>query len=163
MPASPFEQQVYDTLAALAIPYTLHGHPPVFTVEQARAYDAGLPGAHCKNLFLRDKKGRRCFLAIFEASAVLDLRELGARIGASGLSLASPDLLLACLGVEPGAVGPFGLLHSGAREVIVLVDSRLRTYSHAGFHPNANTATLTLAWSDFERYLAHMGNPIIWI
>jgi hypothetical protein len=47
--------------------------------------------------------------------------------------------------------------------VTVLVETRLKSFSHAGFHPNTNTATLTLAWADFERYLAHTGNPVIWI
>jgi Ala-tRNA(Pro) deacylase len=157
------EQQVYATLTALAIPYTLREHPPVYTVEQARQYDGGLPGAHCKNLFLRNKKGDCHYLAVLEASAAVQLREMGKRIGASGLSLASPARLSRCLGVQPGAVGPFGLLHPGAREVTVLVETRLKSFSHASFHPNTNTATLTLAWADFERYLAHTGNPVIWI
>jgi Ala-tRNA(Pro) deacylase len=157
------EQQVYTKLAELAIPYTRREHPPVYTVAQARQYDADLPGAHCKNLFLRNKKGDCHYLAILEASTALPLRELGAQIGTTGLSLASPTRLMRFLGIQPGAVGPFCLLHPDAREVIVLVETRLKSFSHAGFHPNTNTATLILAWPDFERYLIHMGNPVIWI
>ena len=59
MPPTSFEQQVYTVLAELAVPYTLTEHPPVYTMQQAGAYDAGLPGAQCKNLFLRNKKGQR--------------------------------------------------------------------------------------------------------
>jgi Ala-tRNA(Pro) deacylase len=157
------EQQVYATLADLGIPYTLREHPPVYTIEQAGQYDGDLPGARCKNLFLRNKRGDRHYLAILEASSTVDLRELGERIGAAGLSLASPERLLRCLGLQPGSVGPFGLLHPGASEVTVLVEARLKTFSHAGFHPNTNTATLTLAWPEFERFLSHIGNPVLWI
>jgi Ala-tRNA(Pro) deacylase len=163
MSSSAFEQRVYDTLDDLSIPYTLRSHPPVYTVEQARQYDGDLPGAHCKNLFLRNKKGDCHYLAVFEASTQVNLRELSGRIDANNLSLASPERLMRCLGIEPGAVGPFGLLHPGAREVVVMIESRLKTFSHVGFHPNTNTVTLTLAWPDFERLLAHVGNSVLWL
>ena len=110
------EQQVLDTLASLGIGYTRREHPPVFTVEQAKAYEANTPGAHCKNLFLRNKKGDRHFLAVLDERLAVDLRALGQGVGAGGLSFASPERLLSILGLTPGAVGPFGLLHAGARE-----------------------------------------------
>lgn len=163
MSPTPFEQQVYTVLAELAIPYNLTEHPPVYTMQQAGAYDAGLPGAQCKNLFLRDKKGKRHFLAIFEAASSVDLHALGAQVGETGLGLASAQRLERILGVQAGAVGPFALLHPAASAVTVLVEARLRSSSHAGFHPNVNTRTLTLAWADFERYLRHVGNPLLWI
>ena len=163
MPPTPFEQQVYTVLAELAVAYTLTEHPPVYTMQQAGAYDAGLPGAQCKNLFLRDKKGRHHFLAIFESAAAVDLNTLAAQVGETGLGLASAQRLERILGVQAGAVGPFALLHPAAREVTVLVETRLRASSHAGFHPNVNTRTLTLAWADFEHYLRHVGNPLQWI
>jgi Ala-tRNA(Pro) deacylase len=31
-----------------------------------------------------------------------------------------------------------------------------------GFHPNVNTATVVLAFADFERFLAWCGNPILY-
>ena len=163
MSITAFEQLVYTSLETLAIPYIRREHPPVYTVDQAREYDSGIPGAHCKNLFLRNKKGDRHFLAILEASTSVHLRGLGDRIGAGGLSLASPDRLLRIMGLEPGSVGPFGLLNPAAKDVTVLLENRLRSFSQIGFHPNTNTATLTIAREDFERFLSHLGNPILWI
>ena len=42
-------------LDSLGIRYVNHTHPPLFTVEGARALRGDLPGGHVKNLFLRDK------------------------------------------------------------------------------------------------------------
>ncbi len=58
------EQQVQDVLKALDIAFTRVGHPPVYTVEEARFHWRDLEGTHCKNLFLRNKKGNRHFLVI---------------------------------------------------------------------------------------------------
>jgi len=53
------EQKVYEVLERLGISYDRHEHPPVFTVDQAEQHWGSIAGAHCKNLFLRNKKGNR--------------------------------------------------------------------------------------------------------
>jgi Ala-tRNA(Pro) deacylase len=163
MSVTSHEAAVYEVLSRLGIAYARLEHPPVYTVEQARQYDADLPGAHCKNLFLRNKKGDRYYLAVLHAGTQVSLNELGERVGERGLSFASAERLMNCLGVEPGAVGPFGLLHSGAREVTVIMDSFLREFKQIGFHPNINTCTLTLTVRDFESFLTAVGNRVVWI
>ena len=60
------EQPVYDVLGELEIPVERHEHPPVFTVEEAIRHWAGIDAAHCKNLFLRNKKGTIHYLVILE-------------------------------------------------------------------------------------------------
>ena len=60
------EQAVYDALRALGIAWERHEHPPVFTVEEAERYWADVPATHCKNLFLRNKKGNRHYLVVLE-------------------------------------------------------------------------------------------------
>ena len=47
------EAPVLERLAALAIPYTLHRHPPVHTVEEARILRGELDAIHVKNLFFQ--------------------------------------------------------------------------------------------------------------
>ena len=54
-PATP--EELLARLEELGIEATTHRHPPVFTVEEAQEHKGDLPGAHTKNLFLRDKKG----------------------------------------------------------------------------------------------------------
>ena len=46
-------------LSEHGIAATRHQHPPVMTVEESLRLVPKLPGAKTKNLFLRDKKGRR--------------------------------------------------------------------------------------------------------
>ena len=157
----PAEIPVLERLRELGVAYTRRTHPAVFTVEQARQYEQNTPGAHCKNLFLRDRKGLHHFLAVFDERRQVDLRQLAEQVGASGLSFASPERLLRILGLTPGSVGPFGLLHPGAREVTVLLDAGLMQADFVSFHPNINTATLTFSSADFARYLAWVGNPLL--
>ena len=47
---------VLARLADLSIDSVTYDHPPLFTVEDSKAYRGPIPGCHCKNLFLRGKK-----------------------------------------------------------------------------------------------------------
>ena len=154
------EQDVYDFLARLAIEYTRHEHPPVFTVEEAEQYWAGIEAAHCKNLFLRNAKGSRHYLVVLGHSKKADLRQLALKLGDDRLSFASPERLMRFLHLTPGAVSPFGLIYESARDVLVVLDADLPGTERIGFHPNVNTATITLATADFLRVLATCGNVV---
>jgi Ala-tRNA(Pro) deacylase len=160
---SPQERAVYDVLAQLEIPYTRREHPPVYTVEDASRYDIHLPGVHCKNLFLRNKKGDQHYLAVLAVATQVSLRELAQRIGSSNLSFASPERLARYLGVETGAVGPFGLINDAEKVVQVLLDRTLEGPEPVGFHPNVNTSTLMVPFNGLQKFLAWCGNKIIWI
>ena len=158
--AAPGEREVYDALDALGIAFTRFAHPPVFTVEEAEQYWAGIPGAHCKNLFLRNAKGTRHYLVVLGHTKKADLRALSARLGDDKLSFASPERLMRFLHLTPGAVSPFGLIHDSARDVIVVLDADLPDTERIGFHPNVNTATITLPTADFLRFLGARGNVV---
>jgi len=71
--------------------------------------------------------------------------------------------LMTHLGVLPGSVSPFGLIHDGPHAVRVIVDSDLRTVDRLIFHPNDNTASLTISGRDFERFLEQQGNAVRWV
>jgi Ala-tRNA(Pro) deacylase len=157
---TPAEREVYDALAALDIAFERFAHPPVFTVEEAERYWAEIPAAHCKNLFLRNAKGSRHYLVVLGHAKKADLKALAAALGDDRLSFASPDRLMRFLHLTPGAVSPFGLLHDSAREVIVVLDSDLPGTDRIGFHPNVNTATITLPTDEFVRFLAAQGNVV---
>lgn len=160
MPASEIEQKVLDVLGRLGVPFVRHEHPPVFTVEDADKHWTGLRGTHCKNLFLRNKKGNHHYLLIAPTSKAVDLRGLNSALHEDRLSFGSPERLLRCLGLEPGSVSPFGLINNEAKDVRVIVDEDLRTSCWLGFHPNINTATLEISFLDFEKFLAFCGNEV---
>lgn len=160
---SPEESAVYECLESLGIPFERHAHPPVFTVEQALEHWAGIDAVHCKNLFLRNKKGDRHYLVVAAHSTAVDIAAIAGRIGEGRLSFASAERLAAHLGLTPGAVSPFGLINDASKSVRVLLDGGLRNAARVGFHPNVNTATIVLAFGDFERFLASRGNPVTFI
>ena len=157
------EKAVLDRLLSLGIPYERYEHPPVPTVEEAAQHWAGIDAAHCKNLFLRNQKGNRHYLVIIMHTKRADLRAVANQIGDGKLSFASPERLKTYLGVTPGAVSPAGLINDREHHVRVFLDRDLKNVSRISFHPNVNTATVTVAVADFQRLLADCGNPVAWL
>jgi Ala-tRNA(Pro) deacylase len=157
------EQNVYDALQALGIPYTRHEHPPVYTVEEAVKHWQGIAGAHCKNLFVRNKKGNRHYLIIAEHLKKVDLQALAKKLGDDRLSFASDERLARYLGVQAGEVSPFGLLQDAQKEVVVVVDADLKNETLVNFHPNINTVTIGISFADFEKFLAWRGNRVVYL
>jgi Ala-tRNA(Pro) deacylase len=155
--------RVYATLEALGITYETYGHPPIFTGEEAAEHWAGIDGAKIKNLFLRNKKGDRHYLVILEVSKQADLRQIVKFVGDDRLSFGSPERLMATLGLTPGSVSPFGLIHDTNHAVRVIVDADLRSAGRLIFHPNINTASVAIGVPEFERFLASRGNVVTWV
>jgi len=154
------ERAVLDRLASLGIAYERFEHPPVPTVEEAAQHWAGIDAAHCKNLFLRNQKGNRHYLVVMAYTKRADLRAVANQIGDGKLSFASPERLMTHLGVTPGSVSPAGLINDREHHVRVFLDRELKNAARISFHPNVNTATLTVALADFQRLLADCGNAI---
>ena len=154
---------VYATLDALGITYDKYSHPPVFTSEDVAAHWAGIDGTKVKNLFLRNKKGDRHYLVILDVSRQADLRQLVKVVGDDRLSFGSPERLMATLGLTPGSVSPFGLIHDRDRRVRVVIDANLRGASRLIFHPNINTASVAVSCVDLERFLSWRGNDVSWV
>jgi Ala-tRNA(Pro) deacylase len=154
------EHLVQSRLQELGISYTRHEHPPVATVEEATAHWAGIEATHCKNLFLRNQKGSRHYLVVLTATKKADLKAVAQQIGDGKLSFASPDRLMTHLGLTPGSVSPFGLINDRDHAVRVVLDRDFQTATRLAFHPNINTATLTVSAADFAKFLDACGNPV---
>ena len=156
MPASPDDLMAY--LAGLDIATTTVTHPPLFTVEESRALRGTIPGAHTKNLFLKDKKDAVFLLTVLE-DAEIDLKHIHHAIGASGrVSFGRPELLAARLGVVPGAVTPFGLINDRPASVGVVLDAALAAHERINCHPLVNTATTTIATRDLLTFIRSGGH-----
>ena len=160
MSLSDKEKRVYTVLDELGISYSRHEHPAVYTVEEAEKQWTDILGAHCKNLFLRNKKGNRHYLVILEASKVADLKSLNDILGEDRLSFASENRLMKFLGLETGAVSVFGLINDKENHVKVVIDQDLKKAEAVNFHPNVNTATVGISFPDFEKFLTWCGNTV---
>ena len=136
--------------------HTTHHHPAVFRVEEGVELKASLPGAHTKNLFLKDKKGQLWLISACQ-DTVIDLKGLPRIIGSDRLSFGSPERLQAALGVTPGSVTALGLINDPERRVRFVLDLALWEADVVNFHPLTNTATTAFAQTDFRRFLGLLG------
>lgn len=150
--------ELIDHLSRLGLRTETREHDAVFTVEQSAPVKAGIPGAHSKNLFLKDRRGR-LFLVVAEHDTRVDLRTLHERVGASGrFSFASADLLREVLGVEPGSVTPFAVVHDREGRVSVVLDALLMRHERLNFHPLVNTMTTGISDRDLLAFLRSTGH-----
>jgi len=156
-PATP--EGLFARLEALGIETTTTRHAPVFTVAESQDLRGALPGAHCKSLFLRDRKGQ-AFLVVCLEDRRLDMKALARLLGAGRLSFGSPERLRAALGVEPGSVTPFAAFNADAETraaLRVVLDAGMMAAGVANFHPLVNTATTAIRPADLLRFLEDCG------
>ncbi len=154
---SATSDQLLQHLASLGIKTTTTQHEAVFTVEQARALRGEIPGGHCKNLFLKDKKGVLWLVVCLE-DALIDLKGLPALIGSARISFGNAELLREVLGVEPGSVTPFALINDKAHKVKVVLDEKMMACDVVSYHPLVNTATVTLTPDDLLKFISDCGH-----
>lgn len=150
-------------LRELGIPHTTHRHPPVYTVEESQKLKGDLPGAHTKNLFVRDKKGAMWLLvALYDRD--VDLLGLAKTLGVSGrFSFGSADRLMRYLGVTPGSVTPFAAVNDHGGAVRIALDSGLRAYDVWNAHPLDNAMTTAVRAGDMLRFLDAVDHPPVWV
>src|ERR1700754_3429596 len=110
------QAELFAFLNALGIETSTVTHPPLFTVTQSQELRGTIPGAHTKNLFLKDKRDT-VFLVVAPEDAVIELKSLHHRLGAGRFSFGSANLMQELLGVVPGAVTPFGAINDTAGRV----------------------------------------------
>ena len=144
-------------LASLAIPFAEHEHAAVFTVAESARLDAGFPGAHTKNLFLKDAAGA-FWLVTVPAEARVDLKALPQAIGCKRVSFASPADMERLLGITPGSVTPLAMINAAPGSVTAVLDEGLARAERINVHPLRNTGTLGLAGADALRLLHHWGH-----
>jgi Ala-tRNA(Pro) deacylase len=160
MPATP--EDLFAFLDRLGVRHSTVEHPPLFTVEQSQALQGRVPGAHTKNLFLKDKKGALYLVTALEDAAI-ELKSLHNRVGAKGrFSFGSADQMRETLGVEPGSVTPLGALNDTEHKITVVLDAALMENELINAHPLTNTMTTALSRDDLVRFLRATGHePLV--
>lgn len=135
-------------IAAPTVPYPAHR-----TVEEGKALRGAMAGTFTKNLLVKDKKGRH-FLLSFHEDRALELDTLHRRIGARGrLGFAAAERVVTCLGVQPGALTPLGLLNDTECAVTAVIDASLMGADQLNFHPLVNTESTGLAPAELVAFI----------
>lgn len=162
MTATP--DDLFAFLGELDIETTTVTHPPLHTVEESKALRGDLPGAHIKNLFLKDKKGRLFLLTCLE-NRMVNMKTLDKAIGSARLSFGKPDLLWETLGVKPGAVTPFSLINDRGedKKVTFALDAALQESGMIHAHPLHNEATTAISSDGLAKFIGACGHSAIMV
>jgi Ala-tRNA(Pro) deacylase len=155
MPAT--RQELFARLAGLGIETRTVEHEALFTVSDSSRLERELPGAHTKNLFLKDEHGA-LFLVVAMASARVDLKALARTLRAGRFSFGKPDLLLEALGLTPGSVTAFAVINDTQGRVRLVFDAGLMQHDTINCHPLENTATTNIARDDLLRFIRACGH-----
>lgn len=159
LPTSP--AALLMLLGKLNISYTLYDHPPIFTVEEGLHLKESIPGLHCRNLFMRDKK-EVMYLVVAANNTKVDLKTLEQKLGSARLSFGSPERLWKYLGIRPGSVCPFTVINDKNHDVTVILDDFMMKAETVCYHPLDNAQTIALSPEDLLRFFAYTGHkPII--
>lgn len=155
IPAAP--EDLFKVLNSLNIPYDLHRHEPIFTVEEGLHLKAKIPGTHCRNLFLRDKKGKM-FLITAANETKIDLKALPEFLNCGRLSFCSKERLMQYLGIYPGAVTPFTAINDKTHSVTVVLDKAMMEAEIMCVHPLDNAMTIGFKPADLLKFFTHTGH-----
>jgi Ala-tRNA(Pro) deacylase len=148
-------------LDSLGVEHFTHDHPAVFRVGEGEDIKAAIPGAHTKNLFLKDAKGQLWLISAADRT-VIDLKRLHQVIGSARLSFGSAELMEETLGVTPGSVTAFALVNDKDRRINFVMDRILFDAERVNFHPLTNTATTGIDREGFRKFLAAVGvTPLV--
>jgi Ala-tRNA(Pro) deacylase len=148
-------------LKTLAIPFASYEHVAVFTVAESDGVNAAIPGAHTKNLFLKDKDGA-FWLVTVPGEARVDLKALPAAIGSKRVSFGKAEDMERLIGITPGSVTPLAAINAEPGSIIVVIDEGLAAADTVNVHPLRNTGTLGLSGAAILALLRHWGHaPLV--
>lgn len=88
----------------------------------------------------------------------VDTKALAKQYGVQSFSFASEEVMMKLLGVTPGSVTPFGLMHDTDHILEVIIDEDAWTIGQFRFHPMVNTATLTIDREGLMKWFAYTGH-----
>lgn len=155
LPTPP--EALLSILQQIGVAYQIYRHDPIFRVQDGVHLKKDIPGLHCRNLFLCDKK-KKMFLLVVPNDTAVDLKSLPPVIHSDRLSFGSPERLWTYLGIYPGAVCPFTVINDKNHEVQVLLDARMMQEPLVCYHPLDNAQTIALTPDDLLRFFAHTGH-----
>jgi Ala-tRNA(Pro) deacylase len=150
-------KELFKRFEEIGIQTTTTNHQAAFTVQEARKLRGQIEGGHCKNLFLKDKKGALWLIVCLE-EATINLKTAPKQIGSARLSFGKAELLEDVLGISPGSVTPFALINDTATRVNVILGKKMMDHQILNYHPLENTATTSINSQDLLKFIKSCGH-----
>ncbi len=148
------KDNILNELNSQGINYKEVENEAVYTIEDMDKLGNIFENAKiCKNLFVRDQKGKRHFLIVMPEEKRAPLLEIAQKIESTKLSFASEERLMKYLKLLPGSVSPLAIINDEEKEVEVILDEDLKNEKLLGVHPCVNTSTLLITPQDLEKYI----------
>ena len=107
----PAEQNCFELLEKLHIPFERVEHDPAFTMEDCREISEALYVQVCKNLFLCNRQQTQFYLLCMPASKTFKTKDLSGQLDVSRLSFAPAEKMQELLGVTPGSASILALMN----------------------------------------------------
>lgn len=152
---------LFEILDKLEIKYELLEHEAVYTVDEAKELDNMLEGIGCKNLFLTNKKGKYFLVMIYEDKRA-NIKEIESLVDCKHLSFGKEEDLKEVLGLEAGSCTPLGIVNDKENKVVLVFDKDL-VDKKVLCHPNKNTATLSLEFSDLIKFIEYLEHKYLYM
>lgn len=155
------KQETYDYLTKKGVEYEVTEHKAVFNMAELDEVNLPYPECDAKNLFVRDDKKRNYYLITVKGDKRVNLKEFRKQNGTKPLTFASPEDLLAIMGLTPGSVTPLGVLNDAELKVHAFIDKDFLDEPYIiGVHPNDNTATVWLKAEELIKLMREHGNTV---
>lgn len=163
VPVSEGERLALKALEEAGISFVYIAHPEAATMELCRGIGAGFGAAHCKNLFLTNKRGNDFHLLLMAPDKPYRTSEVSRKLGVTRMSFGTPEQLKAVLGAEPGSVSIMGLAFPNAEKAYsegrlhIVIDEELLFRERICVHPNHCSASLVIKTEDIFTLLNSLG------
>ena len=151
-------EEVIDLLRRSGVPFLIHEHPPVVSIEEAAVRASHLLEGLLKTVVFKVKDAF-WVLAAVRCHDRIDYRRLAdaLEVNRKQLRSLSPEEVEQALGFEIGGVGPIPLNDN----VKVIFDSHLETATRVRFGSGSNTRTIELDFKDLLRVSGGTLFPIV--
>mmetsp|Transcript_11435 Transcript_11435/g.10944 ORF Transcript_11435/g.10944 Transcript_11435/m.10944 type:complete len:941 (-) Transcript_11435:188-3010(-) len=150
------DNAIVQKLDSLNIPHLTYAHKLSVTVDELVAnVPISEEETHTKNLFFKDKK-HGLFLLTCKPDAEVNTKALGKSLNLGGkinLRLASEDILMECLGVKKGCVGPLAIMNNAEKNVTLILDEGLLAFKKIHSHPLTNDVSTVLTPDNLKLFL----------
>ena len=120
--ASPLQRKVYETFAALSIPFERVDTDPGITMEDCLHIDAKIGVRIVKTIFLCNRQQTEFYLYVTTDDKPFVTREFCGTLGIPRVSFASAERLKALSGVEVGATTILSAILPEAGDVHLVMD-----------------------------------------
>ncbi len=151
---------ILEALKSSGVKFELYSHPPFDTCEASNAWHqaSGKKGVRVKNLFLRNKNGKKHFVLMLPHGVEYD-KVIFKALSGEKCGFSSNERLWEHLKTIPGSVSPLALVHDKKSQVALFIESSLLQAELLHVHPGNSQFSVALPPDDLIDVVAKWNHP----